>query len=180
MRRIRRLPLDARTETYLARKQAEVDASDPSADINRVWKSARQTAAMGHIERVLREMARRRQRCMYCEDSLGTDVEHFWPKAKYRERVFKWPNLLLVCGGCNAAKGDRFPRDASGTPSLIDPTAIDPWEHLFFDTMTGNIVARYRNGQSDPKGQGPFEFSPRSTMKPSPRGVADQGVDSKE
>lgn len=103
---------------------------------------------------VLREMARKRQRCMFCEDSRGTDMEHFWPKTPYPARTFDWPNLLLVCGGCNQAKGARFPLDEQGRPLLIDPTAEDPWDYLFFDSATGNVTARFtRDGFTHPKGK---------------------------
>lgn len=33
--------------------------------------------------------------------------------------------------------------DGDGNPLLIDPTSIDPWEHLDYDRQTGNIVARF-------------------------------------
>jgi len=91
---------------------------------------------------------------MFCEDSRGTDIEHFWPKSTYPARTFDWLNLLLVCGGCNQAKGARFPLDAQGSPLLIDPTAEDPWDYLFFDAETGNVTARFtKDGLPHPKGK---------------------------
>jgi len=83
-----------------------------------------------------------RERCMYCLDSHGTDIEHFWPKAPYPERMFTWSNLLLCCAECGRLKGDRFPLDV-GRPMLIDPTAEEPWQYLDFDPETGNLVARF-------------------------------------
>jgi uncharacterized protein (TIGR02646 family) len=83
-----------------------------------------------------------RERCMYCLDSHGTDIEHFWPKTPYPERMFQWLNLLLCCTECGRFKGDRFPLLA-GQPLLIDPTAEDPWLYLDFDPTTGNVVARF-------------------------------------
>jgi len=91
---------------------------------------------------------------MFCEDSRGTDVEHFWPKSVYPTRTFDWLNLLLACAACNQAKGSGFPLDAQGRPLLIDPTAEDPWDYLFFDAATGNITARFtEGGLPDPKGK---------------------------
>src|SRR5207253_3495221 len=83
-----------------------------------------------------------RQRRMYCLHSHGTDIEHFWPKQPFPERMFAWPSLLLCCAECGRFKGDRFPL-ANAEPLLIDPTAEDPWLHLDFDPLTGNIVARF-------------------------------------
>jgi uncharacterized protein (TIGR02646 family) len=91
---------------------------------------------------------------MFCGDSRSTDIEHFWPKSRYRHRVFRWDNLLWICAGCNRQKGDRFPLDSQRRPLLIDPTAEDPWDFLYFDGHTGNIVARYdpSSGLPHPKG----------------------------
>jgi uncharacterized protein (TIGR02646 family) len=99
-----------------------------------------------------------RERCMYCLDSHGTDIEHFWPKTPYPERMFQWPNLLLCCAECGRFKGDRFPV-SDGLPLLVDPTAEEPWLHLDFDPMTGNVVARFDIDQNDwsRKGQATVE-----------------------
>jgi uncharacterized protein (TIGR02646 family) len=103
----------------------------------------------------LRRMAGRRERCMYCEDSRGTDIEHFWPKSVYPERTFEWPNMLLSCAGCQRAKGDRFPLDDDGDPQLIDPTAEEPWDFLYYVAETGVVTPRYdpATGQEFPKGR---------------------------
>jgi uncharacterized protein (TIGR02646 family) len=88
-------------------------------------------------------MAGATERCMYCEDSHGTDIEHFRPKTPFPQYLFIWPNMLLCCAECGRLKGQQFPTDATETPLLIDPTAEDPWDHLDFDPDTGNVVARF-------------------------------------
>ena len=143
MRRIRRRDLPRRVDGYLRRKQAELDAAGNGSRVERLWRNARKTKAFRGLLGVLHHMARSRLRCMFCEDSRGTDIEHFWPKGRYPQRAFDWENLLLICSGCNRAKGDRFPLDAGKEPLLIDPTAEDPWDHLFFDPVTGNLAPRY-------------------------------------
>jgi len=92
---------------------------------------------------------------MFCEDSRGTDIDHFWPIIPFSNKTFVWENLLLVCGGCNRTKGSRFDLDGKGDPLLIDPTAEDPWDFLFFDPDTGIIVARFNpvSGMKDRKGE---------------------------
>lgn len=79
----------------------------------------------------LAEMAPGHERCMYCGDSQGTDVDHFEPKSRTPLRTFDWFNHLLACSYCNSnQKRDLFPTAPDGTPLLVDPTAEDPLDHL--------------------------------------------------
>lgn len=152
MRRLHRPLLPGTVERRLSTYQQRIDAGDP---VQQTWNQARRTMAISReVTRILRHMAGQRERCFFCEDSRGTDIEHFWPKTPYPERAFSWPNLLLACTGCNRLKGDRFPLDKNGSPLLIDPSSDNPWDHLFLDTDTGYPVARWHanTGQQDPKG----------------------------
>ncbi len=151
MRRIKRIVLTDRVQHYLDHKQSEVDAG---SDCRRTWESARKTKTMAKVAESLIGMSGRRKRCMFCEDSRGTEIDHFWPMTPYRTRAFVWTNLLWTCGGCNRTKGDRFELDRDGQPLLVDPTAEDPWDFLFFDADTGIVTARFRTDTraSDPKG----------------------------
>jgi len=153
MRRVRRLPLRNRTAGFLARKQQEVNEG---ADVDSTWKKARQAAAVKNdVVPVLERMCGVRQRCMFCADSRGVDIEHFWPKHPYKERAFLWENLLLACTACNRKKGNRFDLDDDGNPLLIDPCADEPWDHLFFEPRTGCVVARHSpdTDSPDPRGR---------------------------
>lgn len=144
MRKIQRLPLPTPTVKDLERKQnrADLKFADGYLDSDAEWRSARQTKPIKDALRVLQKMAGNRQRCMYCGDSHGTDIEHFWPKRGYPKRMFLWLNMLLCCTECGRFKGDDFPLD-HGQPLLVDPTCEDPWQFLDFDPATGNIVARF-------------------------------------
>ena len=157
MRRIERLPLPAGVRFALVRKQIKANRqpNDPDFKASRVWENARRSRAVRAAEATLKRMAGETERCMYCEDSHGTDIEHFWPKTPFPQCLFIWPNLLLCCTECGRLKGDRFPTDAIGAPLLIDPTAEGPWEHLDFDPDTGNIVARFYPDHNafSPKGE---------------------------
>jgi uncharacterized protein (TIGR02646 family) len=86
---------------------------------------------------------------MYCEDSAGHPVEHFWPKSKYPERAFCWENLLVICGKCNSYKQAQFPLD-QGAPLLIDPTSEDPAAHIAIVPRQGRLLAKdgSRKGQT--------------------------------
>ena len=151
MRRLFRPELDPALDEYLNRMQAAVDAG---ARIVQIWKAQRQTPTMRRVAQVLAEVAGLRERCMYCEDSRGTDIEHFRPKTLYPAYVFRWHNFLWICAGCNRSKSSRFPCDDIGQPLLLDPTVDEPWDYLFFDPDTGEIAARWDSttGVESPKG----------------------------
>src|SRR5258708_27444964 len=99
MRKIPRTKLSRRATAYLAKKQAEVNSGkDPES----TWKSARQTKTIkDNLINVPTRMAGARARCMFCEDSRGADIDHFWPRARYKSRIFLWKNMLLLCTPCN-------------------------------------------------------------------------------
>jgi uncharacterized protein (TIGR02646 family) len=157
MRPIKRRDLDAKTQKDLRKRRRDlIDkiARNPALDSSGVWKNARDRKSIRTALQALKSMAGERERCMYCEDSHGTDIEHFRPKTPYPEHMFDWSNLLLTCTECNRFKGDRFPL-SNGVPLLIDPTAEDPWAHLDFNPETGNLTARYEKAQNgfSPKGE---------------------------
>lgn len=97
----------------------------------------------------LREMAPGHERCMYCGDSQGTDIDHFEPKSLAPLRTFDWLNHLLACSSCNSGqKGNRFPLAADGSPLLVDPTAEDPLDHLRLVLPVGTYRGLTDRGQA--------------------------------
>ncbi|MGL6079902.1 hypothetical protein [Methyloversatilis discipulorum] len=151
MRRVHRPNLPGQIQAYLDRK-AHVSVN--SANIERRWKSARKTKSLITVLGTLQSMMGPRQRCMYCVDSHGSDIEHFWPKGTYPARAFVWSNMLLCCTECGRFKLDRFPLSTDGLPLLVNPSDEDPWEHLDFDPDTGNLTARYIVDQDAPSAKG--------------------------
>lgn len=145
MRGILRIELQTKTADGLRRLQAEATALQAagSLQLNDHWSNHRSNASILAVLTTLQQMAGKRQRCMYCVDSLGADIEHFWPKTPYPHRMYVWENLLLVCTDCGRKKGAQFPLTAQGAPLLIDPSSEDPWAFLDFDPDTGNLIARY-------------------------------------
>lgn len=137
----------------LENKAAERERARGGLNVAGEWQRARKTARLRSVLATLHSMMGERERCMYCHDSHGTDIDHFWPKASYPERMFRWSDFLLCCPECARFKGDRFPLD-DGIPLLVDPTAEDPWLHLEFDPATGNITARIdpQSGEWSPRG----------------------------
>lgn len=156
MRQVVRHELSARSTRMLEREQTKADRkhAEGALRVEAEWKRARQNKPLQEAVDVLRLMAGNRERCMYCGDSHGTDIEHFWPKAHFPERMFRWLNMLLCCTECGRIKGETFPL-VDGVPMLIDPSTDNPWEFLDFDPLTGNIVARYSPASQQylPKGE---------------------------
>lgn len=152
MRHVQRRELPAAARSYLERRRLAA-ARGASVEVN--WRPARRTKGMAMVFRTLQEMAGAGNRCMYCVDSHGSDIEHFWPKSRYPDRMFVWSNMLLCCTECGRFKGNQFPLSTAGEPMLVDPSAVDPWECLDFDPDTGNITARYdaASGAPSPKGE---------------------------
>lgn len=144
MRRVARRPLDKTTLATLANLTREVrTAADQAAKAQQLWEGNRKATkhALLAVRKTLEAMASGRSRCMYCEDSLGTDIEHFYPKARYPRKAFSWPNHLLACSHCNSnLKRNQFPFYRR-RPALIDPSVDDPAQHLAFLPSTGEFHA---------------------------------------
>lgn len=154
MRKYRRLPLEAKERTYLSRRKQACAALKPGEpEIEKKWKSARQTLRVQSILSALRKMTGARERCMYCVDSHACDIEHFWPKSSYPGRMFLWDNMLLCCTECGRFKGNRFPLE-NNKPLLIDPTVEDPWAYIEFDPETGNLSPRFDAARQQYSGKG--------------------------
>lgn len=153
-----RLPKAARDK--LAEYQADVDAQGTykervaRAKSRFSLRNRKNNAAFQTVKKKLTAMCNGARRCMYCEDSVADEVEHFKPKDLYPDVVFVWMNYLYACGPCNGPKNNQFsvidpatgqrvnvtrPRGALITPpqkgdvALIDPRRENPLEFLILD-----------------------------------------------
>lgn len=154
MRRLSRpsLPIDVRLEIYQHSKKVKT-----KEDGRKFWNNYRRSKASARILKPLSEMSGRRMRCFYCADSMGADVDHYWPIALKHSLTFSWGNWLLVCPNCNRHKSASFPLDQDGRPLLLDPSSRDPWKHFALDVQTGLIMPRYKSGQYDEIGEATLE-----------------------
>jgi uncharacterized protein (TIGR02646 family) len=130
------------------------------AEARRLWEQE-DTRAFAEIERTLQAMAPGHERCMYCESSEGSGIEHFWPRSTYPCLTYVWENHLWACSVCNSNhKRDAFPLDEQGAPLLINPTEEDPLAHLDLDPHTGKYVGKTRKGEESIRvyglGRGPL------------------------
>lgn len=117
------------------------------AEARKLWKSRR--PARDAIKGELFRFAAGRDRCMYCGDNEGTDIDHYEPLSLAPLLTFTWINHLLACSTCNSHhKRDVFPRDDTGLALLLDPTVDDPFEHLILSLATGRYAARSGRGRA--------------------------------
>lgn len=93
MRQVHRPALSGREQAYLNRKALAVTEK---SSIDRIWKSARQTTTMQRIIETLQSMMGPRQRCMYCVDSHGSDIEHFGRKLLIQIEPFMAKHAVVL------------------------------------------------------------------------------------
>jgi uncharacterized protein (TIGR02646 family) len=102
----------------------------------------------------LTEMCSGARRCVYCEDSVGDEVEHIHPKDLFPSLCFDWDNYVYACGNCNGPKNNKFavfrkdngvfqelqpPKGAKtseppeGEAVMINPRREDPLNYCMLD-----------------------------------------------
>ena len=71
----------------------------------------------------LEEMCSGARRCVYCEDSVGDEVEHIHPKDLFPNLCFHWDNYVYACGNCNGPKSNKFAifRIDNGAFQILNP-----------------------------------------------------------
>jgi uncharacterized protein (TIGR02646 family) len=146
MIRLDRIQLEDRLAGRLEARSASLKISNADSKAARkAWNTAPKEKQ--GIRAHLVKMAPGVERCMYCGDSRGTDIDHFEPIKEYPAGTFEWLNHLLACSFCNSnSKRDQFPRDTDGSPLLVDPTRDDPMIHLRLIITTGRYHARTSRG----------------------------------
>jgi uncharacterized protein (TIGR02646 family) len=131
--------LDLRT-TLLVKRAANAKSA------RRSWKGA--LAERNNIKSALSLMATGIERCMYCGDNRGTDIDHFEPISISPRRTFEWQNHLLACSSCNSnAKRDSFPCDSDGKSLLINPAIDEPSDHIELSFSQGKYEGVTLKGQ---------------------------------
>lgn len=144
MIRLPNINLPTTPDDKLKDYQADVDGkttyAEKVAEGKRLFSSrnTRSNATFRAVRQKLTEMCAGAQRCVYCEDSVGDEVEHIKPKDLYPEAVFRWDNYVYACGRCNGHKSNKF-------------AVIDDDEELI-------VVTRPRGATVDPPAPGQSAF----------------------
>lgn len=147
MIRITRIALEEQLENRLNyRTGLLIHRNADSRSARRSWKNAG-SERIG-IKGTLLRIAAGIERCMYCGDSRGTDIDHFEPISFAPLRTFDWSNHLLACSSCNSnAKRDAYPCDGDGKSLLINPSAEDPFVHLKLSLSVGEYTGITQKGR---------------------------------
>lgn len=100
-----------------------------------------------YIKKALLEMTF--YKCIYSEVSLGEnstceEVEHFYPKSIYPDKVVEWGNLMPTCKICNAKKGDVDPNKVA----LINPYIDNPSDYIAFSGFICVAINRNAKGKN--------------------------------
>lgn len=143
---------------YLKSCQLKVDSGTTYEErmslAKKFWNSLSRSSnpSFSPIRELLGQMQGSLQRCAYCEDSLGHQIEHVYPKTLFPSQVFNWDNFLHACGSCNGAKLAQFsiflntggilelnsrkpPTDEplASNSLLIDPRIENPLDFMILD-----------------------------------------------
>lgn len=140
---IQRKPLKASTQKVLSKRHTSVTKlASGSPRIQERWeyflRPGANRAAYDDVRKTLGAMFH--DKCCYCEKVIAKDIEHFYPKTFYPQRMFVWDNMLRACKDCNFEKHNADPEDpldAQGQRSLLDPTIDRPEEYISWDLATG-------------------------------------------
>lgn len=125
---------DTATINKLAEYQFGVDGEAnfdlKAAKAKQLFKSrnTKTNSTFQKIKLCLTAMCNSTRRCVYCEDSLGDEVEHIYPKDLYPEKCFIWDNYVYACGPCNGPKSNKFAvfTDADGSFVELAPATMPP------------------------------------------------------
>ncbi|MFC1436954.1 HNH endonuclease [Streptacidiphilus sp. N1-10] len=154
MIRITRAPLPQKTLTAMSGYTDEIAvAAVPKQRADELWKHTTVRRKVHPVvKNTLAEMAPGLERCMYCGDSQGTDIDHFEPVRMNPLRTFDWNNHLLACSLCNShLKRALFPIAPDGTPMLVDPSSEDPAVHLHLSLAAGVYLPLTDRGEATRK-----------------------------
>ncbi|MCB0722851.1 MAG: hypothetical protein KDC42_11145 [Ignavibacteriae bacterium] len=67
--------------------------------------------------------------CMLEEESKYMEVDHFFPKKYFPEKIIEWGNLLPSSKKCNATKGEHN----TLLEPILNPCIDDPKQHLYIE-----------------------------------------------
>lgn len=151
MIRVTRVPLPQPALATMADYTGDIgQAAVPGKRAKQLWKHTTVRRRIHPVlKRTLAEMAPGLERCMYCGDSQGTDIDHFEPVRVNPLRTFDWNNHLLACSLCNShLKRDLFPLADDGAPLLIDPSSEDPATHLHLSLAAGKYLHLTDRGEA--------------------------------
>lgn len=81
----------------------------------RLWKAYK----MGSAKEKAMSARPRKDRCVYCEENQGVEIDHLRPKTLHPWLTFCWENLIPACSTCG---GPSYKYDKDAVLDLASPT----------------------------------------------------------
>lgn len=104
--------------------------AEKSAEAKRLFslRNNKKNPVFKEVKACLAKMCNSTRRCVYCEDSIGDEVEHIFPKDLYPDKCFSWENYVYACGPCNGPKNNMFAvfKQSDGQFIEVNPTRGTP------------------------------------------------------
>jgi uncharacterized protein (TIGR02646 family) len=140
-------------------------ATTNADDARHRWNAFRRSPEGNVLAAELARMAHTRNRCAYCDDSRGADVDHFAPINYDHTRTFLWDNHLWSCPECNRRKSMRFPV-VGDQEMLLNPVIEDWWDLLTLDTSSGVVAPRFEaSGVENRRGRNTLDIFKALTVE---------------
>lgn len=143
----------AKLKTFQDEVDAQPSFEEQSTKAKRMFssKNTRSNRVFQDVKKCLTEMCNSTRRCVYCECSLGDEVEHIYPKDLFPEKCFEWTNYVYACGPCNGPKNNKFALFKSSDGAYIE---VNP--------PRGTASAKPPEGDAvmiNPRLENPLEFA---------------------
>lgn len=167
-------------EVFQAAIEEKTTFAEKSAEAKRLFslRNTKKNPVFKEVKACLSKMCNSTRRCVYCEDSIGDEVEHIFPKDLYPDKCFSWENYVYACGPCNGPKNNMFAvfkqsdgqfievnptrgtsasQPPPGEAALINPRIEDPLEFAILD-LSGTFKF-YPLPDLDPKNKKRTEYT---------------------
>ena len=136
-----------------------------------LWQNKKKTnsqkAAFNRVEKELQKIAvGANNYCNYCEENVGTTIEHIYPRGLFPNKTFVWENYLWTCKECNGkhkisqfqifksansseiidlVKDYSFVRPSNEDTVFINPRLENPLDYLQIDLESGLFESKENN-----------------------------------
>lgn len=116
----RPLTMEEQSRLYKLTDGLVGDYAGQVAAIDAAWSSQK----LGTARDAAFEARPRGDRCVYCQDNEGRELDHLRPKTLYPWLVYCWTNLIPACSTCGGA-------DYKGAKdAVLDPMAPSGWREI--------------------------------------------------
>ena len=163
---------------HLQKLQGKIDTlSSYKAQVKQakvLWQNKKKTnpqkSAFNRVEKELQNIAiGANNYCNYCEENVGTTIEHIYPRGLFPNKTFVWENYLWTCKECNGkhkvsqfqifknansseiidlVKDYSFVRPSNEDAVFINPRVENPLDYLQLNLESGLFESKENDTDS--------------------------------